>query len=123
MLKLLWNLTPHVEVKDAKRCQEILNAVLSTTKINKDSGYIAILDLILESDFEIEVMNDLVIGTFNARHRAVLQTFLEQKVDIKLSQEIVNKALELQQMQWTLSTILRHVEIELSTYHGLMRIK
>ncbi|KAE8325082.1 hypothetical protein BDV39DRAFT_207205 [Aspergillus sergii] len=104
MLKLLWNLTPHVEVylemfinvKDAKKCQEILNAVKSTTKIDKDSGYIAILDLILESDFEIEVMNDLVIGTFNARHRAVLQTFLEQKVDIKLSQEIVNKALELQ---------------------------
>ncbi|KOC17746.1 hypothetical protein AFLA70_56g003951 [Aspergillus flavus AF70] len=103
MLKLLWNLAPHVEafpemfinvadrhylespelesmfarVKDAKKCQEFLNAVMLTMSLDKRSGYIAILDLMLESNFEIE-------------------TFLEHKVDIKLSQEMVNKALELQ---------------------------
>ncbi|KAB8243268.1 hypothetical protein BDV35DRAFT_396034 [Aspergillus flavus] len=103
MLKLLWNLAPHVEafpemfinvadrhylespelefmfarVKDAKKCQEFLNAMMLTMSLDKRSGYIAILDLMLESNFEIE-------------------TFLEHKVDIKLSQEMVNKALELQ---------------------------
>ncbi|UDD63195.1 hypothetical protein AFCA_010468 [Aspergillus flavus] len=103
MLKLLWNLAPHVEVvpemfinvadrhylestelefmfarvKDAKRCQEFLNAVMLTMSLDKRSGYIAILDLMLESNFEIK-------------------TFLEHKVDIKLSQEMVNKALQLQ---------------------------
>ncbi|KAJ1714469.1 hypothetical protein AFGD_007558 [Aspergillus flavus] len=113
MLKLLWNLAPHVEafpemfinvadrhylgspelesmfarVKDAKKCQEFLNAVMLTMSLDKRSGYIAILDLMLESNFEIEVTNKLVM---------ILQTFLEHKVDIKLSQEMVNKALELQ---------------------------
>ncbi|KAE8416164.1 hypothetical protein BDV36DRAFT_261153 [Aspergillus pseudocaelatus] len=122
MLKLLWKLAPQVEVcpemfinaadrhyrestdleflfarvEDAKKCQEILNAVMSTTKINKDSGYVAILDLILESGFEIEVTNELIMSAYNARHGSVLQTFLEHKVDIKLSQEMVNKALELE---------------------------
>ncbi|KAE8346727.1 hypothetical protein BDV24DRAFT_123350 [Aspergillus arachidicola] len=64
-----------VRVKDAKRCQEFLNTAMSTTRINKRSDYIAILDLMLESDFKFEVMNDLVIGIFNARHEAVLQTY------------------------------------------------
>ncbi|KAE8135473.1 hypothetical protein BDV38DRAFT_284911 [Aspergillus pseudotamarii] len=67
-----------------------------TTKINKDLGYIAILDLILESGFEIEVTNELVMSAFNARHGSVLQTFLEHKVDIKLSQEMANTVLELE---------------------------
>lgn len=92
MLKLLWNLAPHVEafpemfinvadrhylespelefmfarVKDAKKCQEFLNAMMLTMSLDKRSGYIAILDLMLESNFEIEVTNKLVMSTFNA---------------------------------------------------------
>lgn len=92
MLKLLWNLAPHVEalpemfinvadrhylespelefmftqVKDTKKCQEFLNAVMLTMSLDKRSGYIAILDLMLESNFEIEVTNKLVMSTFNA---------------------------------------------------------
>ena len=133
MLKLLWKLAPQVEVcpemfinaadrhylestdleflfarvEDAKKCQEILNTVMSTTKINKDSGYNAILDLILESGFEIKVTNELVMSAFNARHGSVLQTFLKHKVDIKLSQEMVNKALELED-QDALKVLVKH---------------
>ncbi|GMF93805.1 unnamed protein product [Aspergillus oryzae] len=87
MLKLLWNLAPHVEafpemfinvadrhylespelefmfarVKDAKKCQEFLNAMMLTMSLDKRSGYIAILDLMLESNFEIEATNKLVM--------------------------------------------------------------
>lgn len=121
MLKFLWNLTPHIEVcpelfikatvhyymgsavieflfdrvKDAQKCQEILNAVMSSTRIYDDSSYIAIRDLILESSFEIQVTDNLVMGVFSTGHGSVVETFLDHKVDIKLSQEMVNKAVEL----------------------------
>ncbi|KAL3475927.1 hypothetical protein BJX99DRAFT_270885 [Aspergillus californicus] len=121
MLKFLWNLVPHIElapemfinaadhwylgstdfeflfsrVKDAKMCQQILNAAMSSPNTLRNATAIPIFDLILESRFEIEVTDDIVMDMFNTGYGLALETFLRHKVDIKLSQEMVDKAVEL----------------------------
>lgn len=119
MLRVLWNFAPHIKVcpemflnapnstdveflfsrvKDSKLCQDILNAVMTTKERPSDwPDWVSepALNLILESELEIEVSDELVIDTLKAGRGWLLKTFFAHRRDIEVSQDMVNTAVEL----------------------------
>lgn len=94
-------------VQDSKTCQRILNGVMSTKDILDDSSYTPILELILDSEFEVELTHEMIMAAFAARHGSVLKTFLEHEVEIKLTQDMVDKAVDLKDYS-ALHILLKH---------------
>jgi hypothetical protein len=122
MLKLLWNFAPHIKVcpeifmnaadpvlwrsahveylfsrvKDSKTCQDLLEAVM--TAKDRQSDWISgiVLEYILESEFDIEVTDELVTDVLKAGRGRLLKIFFDHGIDIELSQDMVNIAVQLE---------------------------
>ncbi|KAJ5493724.1 Galactose oxidase/kelch beta-propeller [Penicillium fimorum] len=137
MLKVLWNFAPHIKVsprmflnvqdsslyssativgflfsrvKDSKLCQDILNAVMTANQSPdrwRDSAFVSVLDCVLESDFEIEVTDELVINALNAGQGRFLRTFFTHRTNLKVSQDMVNTAVGLEDYR-ALQVLVRH---------------
>jgi hypothetical protein len=137
MLKVLWNFAPHIEVcpemflkiessflysrstivwflfsrvKDSKLCQDILNTVMTAKESLNNRRYsasVSVLNCILESEFDIEVTDELVIDALNAGQGWLLGTFFAHQMDLELSQDMVNTAVELEDYQ-ALEVLVRH---------------
>ncbi|KAJ5488374.1 Short-chain dehydrogenase/reductase SDR [Penicillium expansum] len=139
MLGLLWNFAPHIKVspemflnawdytgaeflffrvEDSKLCQDILNAVLTAKRSPVDWISEHLLDLILESKFEIQVTDELVMGALKAGQGWLLGAFFDHGIDIELSQDMVNKAVELEDHQ-ALEVLVKHGNsLELNLHHA-----
>ncbi|KAJ5409244.1 Galactose oxidase/kelch beta-propeller [Penicillium crustosum] len=119
MLRVLWKFAPHIEVcpemflnatyaadveflfsrvKDSQLCQDILNAVMTTTETPSDWGdWVSgpTLNLILDSGFEIAVTDGLIVDALKAGRGWLLKTLFAHRKDIEVSQDMVNTAIEL----------------------------
>lgn len=82
-------------VEDAEMCQNILNAVMRDRNTQNNWVHEPLLKTILKSDFAIEVTDGLAMGAFKASRGRLLKALLYHGMDIKLSQEMVETAVEL----------------------------
>ncbi|KAJ5382277.1 Galactose oxidase/kelch beta-propeller [Penicillium concentricum] len=137
MLKMLWNFAPHIgvcpkmflnvqdsslyssativgflfsRVKDSRLCQDILDAVMTANHIPDrwdDLTSVSILNCVLESEFEIEVTDKLVVNALNAGHGWLLRSFFTHRTNLEVSQDMVNTAVELEDYR-ALQVLVRH---------------
>ncbi|OQE10106.1 hypothetical protein PENFLA_c093G03774 [Penicillium flavigenum] len=133
MLKLLWNFAPHIKVcpgiflnaadpvlwrsahveylfsrvKDSKTCQDLLEAVMTAKDSQSDWISGIVLECILESEFDIEVTDELVIDVLKAGRGRLLKIFFDHGIDIELSQDMVSIAVQIEDY-WALLVLVEH---------------
>ncbi|KGO78064.1 hypothetical protein PITC_040720 [Penicillium italicum] len=143
MLRLLWNFAPDIKVcpqmflnifeftdaeflfsrvKDSKLCHEILYTVMTTKHEIADRLPMDIVNIILEGEFEIEVTDEYVMDALEAGQGWLWGAFFNHGIDIEVSQDMVNTAVELEDHQ-ALNVLVKHgnpLELNLQHARGIL---